>query len=120
MLKAGDGTQGEGRLIRDRHVGDVIQSVIDHIAPVFAVRHKVVALVMQDQLIWADVLLWRFMQFPVNAELIIVVMDLLPLLDGHVDQLYVKEHGPVLCFIPIFYCIDILEVGTKIRIGKAA
>ena len=83
--------QRYGGLVGDGHVRDAVQPVEDHVPPVFAIGHQVVALVVEDHQIRTDVLLRRLVEFLVESVLVVVVVELAAFLDGRIDQLDVVE-----------------------------
>ena len=57
-----------------------------HIAPIFTVCHKVIALIMQDHQIRGHILMRRLMEFLINSVLVIIVMYLLSFFDSCINQ----------------------------------
>ena len=94
----------------------MIQSVEHHIAPIFAVSHKVIALIVKNHLIRADILMRSFVQLLICAVLIVIVMQLFSLFYGGVDELNVIKKRLIVGFAPIIDGIDMLDTGFEILV----
>lgn len=94
----------------------MVQSMKYHIAPVFAISHKVITLIVENHLIWADVLMGGFVQLFVCTVFIVIVVELEPFFNGRIDKFDVIKERLVVRFTPIIDGIDMFDAGSEIFI----
>ena len=94
--------------------------VENHIAPVSAVCHQVVALIMQDQLIGRYPLERRFMQLLIKTIFIIIILQLFSFLYGNVHHLNIIKQRRIFRLVPFLDGVDVLHMAAEIFIRKLA
>ena len=102
------------------HIGDAIHAVIDHVSPIGAVTHEIIALVAQDQLVRTDVLNGASVEFLVKTVFIVVVSHHFPGRDRLVNQLDVIEQRFVFGLVPLADRMNVPYVARKITVGEPA
>ena len=78
----------------------MIQAMGHHVPPVLTVSHKIIALVPEDHLVRAYILLGSLVQFPVDTIFVVVIVYLPAFFYGSTDQLDVQEQCLIIGFAP--------------------
>ena len=91
-----------------------------HIPPVLTVSHKIIALVTEDHLVRAYILLGSLVKFPVDTIFVVVIVYLPAFFYGGTDQLDVQKQSLIIGFTPFVDRIYMFDAGLEILIRHTA
>ena len=103
-------------LVVNANVAHSVEAMEDHVAPIRAVSHQVIFLIVKYQLIRGCALKGRLVKGFVKAVLVVVVLKLFSFLDRGVDHLDIVKQRLIIGLIPVVDGMNVFDVRTEMLV----